>query len=153
MLFSFYVLHSFLSLQEKEEAGSGQEQNHKTLLGAGKSASCLSFSLSVQWETLSVLFVFKAYPEKREIIFPCVSNSIWMTGFPSSIGIFFINSQFVDAFVSQVHWGRLEPLASITKTHRFLGSLCLELFSTDIKGPLSSSEGCDRCQNPHKPSP
>lgn len=90
MLFSSYVLHSFLSLQEKEEAGSGQEQNRKTLLRAGKSASCLSFFLSVQWETLRVLFCLCFRPTlKTEIIFPCVSNSTWMAGFPSSVGIFY----------------------------------------------------------------
>lgn len=74
MLFSSYVLHSFLSLQEKEEAGSGQEQNHKTLLRAGKSASCLSFfPIHPLGNPVSfVLFVFKAYPENRNHLSLCV---------------------------------------------------------------------------------
>lgn len=78
MLFSSYGLHSFLSLLQKEEMSSGQEQNHKAQLGAGKLASYLPFLLSLQWETLRVvLFVFKAsLGEKKKSSFPVVSNSI-----------------------------------------------------------------------------
>lgn len=82
-----------------------------------------------------------------------LSISIGFWGFVFWFCFFFINSQFLDAFVSKVHWGHLEPLASVTKTHGFLGSFCLELFSTDIKGALSSSEGCDQCQKPPQAKP
>lgn len=154
MLFSFYVLYSCLSLQQKEETTSGQEQNHKNLAWSREVNILSSFSPipPVGNPESFVLFVFKACPEKKTPSFPvCLIQYEWRAFHPALV--FFINSQFLDAFISQVHWGHIAPLASITKTHGFLGSFCLELFSTDIKGPLSSSEGCDRCQNPHKPSP
>lgn len=81
-----------------------------------------------------------------------MSHSISMEGL-YLLPRYLVNTQFLDALVSQVHWGHLEPLASFTEEHGFLGSFCLKPFSTDIKGPLSSFEGCDHCQNPHKPSP
>lgn len=143
------------SLLQKKEMSSGQEQNHKNPAWS-REVSILSpfFCPIPPVGNLKsfVLFVFKASLNKRNrLSLLCLIQYEWQASHPALA--FFINSQFLDAFVSQVHWGRLEPLASISKKCGFLGSFCLELFSTDIKGLLSNSEGCDLCQNPHKPSP
>lgn len=109
------------------------------------------------WEPCFILLFFSLdLTEARSLLkitsFPVVSNSVWIERLYFQHQ-FLVNTQLLDALVSQVRWGHLEPLASFTEEHGFLGSFCLEPFSTDSKGPLSSFEGCDHCQNPHKPSP
>ena len=171
MLFSFSVLPSIPSLLQNEGTGRGSEQNHINLsmdrvwrrqiriLPFFFFFFCSFFHLSVPLvgnPEKCVLFFSLDLTKARSLLkiasFPVVSNSI------SAAGLHFqpqylVNTQFLDTLVSQVHWGHLEPLASFTEERGFLGSLCLQPFSTDIKGPLSSFEGCDHCQNPHKPGP
>lgn len=135
-------------------------------LGSKKGNQHLAFFFFFSFSFLSVplvgnpekcvLFFALDLTEARSLLkitsFPVVSNSISMAGLhfqPQCL----VNTQFLDTLVSRVHWGHLEPLASFTEEHGFLGSLCLQPFSTDIKGPLSSFEGCGHCQNPHKPGP
>ena len=168
MLFSFSVLPSIPLLLQNEGTGHGSEQNHINLSTdwvRRREISILPFFffsftfLSVPLvgnPKKCVLFFALDLTEARSLLkitsFPVVSNSISMAGLhfqPQCL----VNTQFLDTLVSQVHWGHLEPLASFTEERGFLGSLCLQPFSTDIKGPLSSFEGCDHCQNPHKPGP
>lgn len=144
-----------------------QEQNHINLshgLGLKKGNQHLAFFFFffllfvcplVGNPEKCVLFFALDLTEARSLLkimsFPVVSNSISMAGLhfqPQCL----VNTQFLDTlcFPSPLGSSSL-PLASFTEEHGFLGSLCLQPFSNDIKGPLSSFEGCGHCQNPHKP--
>lgn len=67
--------------------------------------------------------------------------------------VFLVNTQLLRARVSQVRWGHREPLASCMEELDFWEVCALSPSAWIGKGPLSSFEGRDRCQKPHKPSP